>query len=322
MRALRYDRFGPSDVLHVADVPVPLPSPGELKVRVHAAGLNPVDWKLRAGHLKLIPLFDRPPRGVGIDFAGEVIAVGPAVTGFRPGDTVFGSLSPFRRQGAIAEIVCVSPDHVAAMPAGVDYAAAAALPIAGGTAVQALADDARVTAGQRVLVTGAAGGVGHYAVQFAKHAGAHVAGVCGPANVDFVRSLGADAVIDYTREDFTHRRERYDVVFDAACASTFFACRGVLAADGAYLNTNGSTAAAVGTGVASVFARLTSQQRAIGVVIRPGAALWTRLAQLAAERVLVPHIVRTIGLDDVAEAQRLMEQGHGRGKVVVVLDPA
>jgi NADPH:quinone reductase-like Zn-dependent oxidoreductase len=322
MRALRYDRFGPPDVLYVADAPVPRPSPGELRVRVRAAALNPVDWKIRDGHLKLVPLFDRPPRGVGVDFAGDVVEAGPAVAGFRPGDAVFGSLSPFRRQGAIAEFVCVAPGDVATMPPELDYAAAAALPIAGGTALQALQDDAQVAAGRRVLVTGAAGGVGHFAVQIAKHAGAHVTGVCGPANVDFVRSLGADVVVDYAREDFTRRRERYDIVFDAAGASSFFACRGVLAADGVYVNTAGTTAAAVHTGVASVLARLTSRQRAVNVVVRPAAALWARLADLAAQGVLAPHVAQTVGIDGVAEAQRRMATGHGRGKIVVVIGGA
>jgi len=320
VRALRYDRFGPPEVLHVVAIPEPRPSPGELKVRVRAVGLNPLDWKIRAGHVRLIPLFQRPPRGVGLDFAGEVVAAGPAVTGFGPGARVFGSLSPFRQQGAIAEFVCVAPDHVAALPESVEFAAAAALPIAGGTAVQALEDDTRVAAGQRVLITAAAGGVGHYAVQLAKHAGAQVTAVCGPGNADFVRALGADVVVDYTREDFTRRGDRYDIVFDAAGASTYFACHRVLAADGVYLNTNGSTAAAAGTAIATVVARLTSRQRAVGLVLRGGAARWARLAQLAAERILVPHIARTVGIDEVADAQRAMEKGHGRGKIVVAVD--
>lgn len=320
MRALRYDRFGPPDVLHVADVPMPRAAPGELRVRVRAAALNPVDWKIRDGHLRLMPLFDRPPRGVGVDFAGDVVEAGPAVTGFRPGDAVFGSLSPFRRQGAIAEFVCVAPDHVAAKPPALDYAAAAALPIAGGTALQALRDDAPVAAGHHVVVTGAAGGVGHFAVQIAKHAGARVTAVCGPANAEFVRSLGADEIVDYTREDFTARRERYDIVFDAACASTFFACRRVLAADGIYVSTSGTGSAVASTALGAVVARLTSRQRAVNVVIRPAAALWSELARLAAARALVPHVARRIGIDGVADAQRQMETGHGRGKIVVVLD--
>jgi NADPH:quinone reductase-like Zn-dependent oxidoreductase len=319
MRALRYDHYGPADVLQVVELPVPQPSPGELQVRVHAAGLNPLDWKIRAGHTRLIPVFDRPPRGLGCDFAGTVTATGAAVMAVRPGDRVFGSLSPFRTQGAIGEYVCVAPDHVAAIPDELGFVPAAALPIAAGTAVQALEDDAHLSAGQNVLITAAAGGVGHFAVQVAKHAGARVTGVCGPGNVAFVRDLGADDVVDYRREDFTRRGERYDVVFDAASASSYLRCRPLLTATGVYLSTSGNAAAVVGTMAGGVIARLTSRQRAVGFMLRAGSALWQRLARLAAAGVLVPHVARAIAIDEVADAQRAMETGHGRGKIVVRL---
>jgi NADPH:quinone reductase-like Zn-dependent oxidoreductase len=322
MRALRYDRYGPPEVLHVVEIPVPQPAPGELQVRVHAAGLNPLDWKIRAGHVRFVPLFDRPPRGLAFDFAGEVTAVGAVVTDFRPGDRVFGSLSPFRSQGAVADFVCVAPDHVAAMPAGLGFAAAAALPVAAGTAVQALEDDARVGAGQHVLITAAAGGVGHFAVQLAKHLGARVTAVCGPGNVEFVRGLGADDVVDYTREDFTRRGDRYDVVLDAAGASSYRGCRHLLADAGVYVGTNGSAGAVASAAVSGIVARLTSRQRVVGFMLRPGTAAWQRLARLAGEGVLVPHVARTVGIEEVAAAQRAMETGHGRGKVIVALAPA
>ncbi len=319
MRAIRYDRFGPPDVLRIADVAEPSPRAGEVKVRVHAVGLNPLDWKIRAGHLRLVPLLDRPPRGVGVEFAGEIVGVGGGAIGRFPGERVFGTLSPFPRQGALAEYVCTPAEHVVPIPEGIAYATAAVLPIAGGTAVQALTDHARLERGQRVLITAAAGGVGHYAVQLAKHLGAHVTAVCGPANVEFVRTLGADDVIDYTREDFTRRDTRYDVVFDAAGVTGFFASRNVLAPEGIYVDTSPSAPAVVSMLLARVVARLGSRQRAIGLVLRANGTMWARLARLAAEGALAPHIARTIALEDVADAQRTMETGHGRGKIVVDL---
>ena len=319
MRALRYDRYGSPDVLHVAEIPEPTPAAGEAKVRVRAASLNPLDWKIRAGHVRLIPLFRGPPRGIGSDFAGEIVGIGGGAGLRHVGERVFGSIVPFPRHGALAEFVVVAVDRVAPLPESLDFEHAAALPIAGGTALQALVDQTRVTTGQRVLITGAAGGVGHFAVQVAKHRGAHVVGVCSDANVEFVRRLGADEVIDYAREDFTRRDDRFDVVFDAAGASSFAAARRVLADAGCYVNTGGDAAAVVSTVAAAVYARLASRQRAIPFMLDSSAKLLTRLAALAHERVLRPHIERTIALEDVADAMRAMETGHGRGKIVVRL---
>jgi NADPH:quinone reductase-like Zn-dependent oxidoreductase len=214
--------------------------------------------------------------------------------------------------------VTVAADRIAAMPAALDYREAAALPVAGGTAVQALDDHAHLAAGQRILISGAAGGVGHFAVQLARHRGAHVTAVCSAGNVDFVRAQGADDVVDYGREDVTARDATFDVILDAAGAWSFRRCRRVLAPDGLYLGTSGTTAAAVSTVVAGAVARLTSRQRAVTLALRAGASAWERLAALAAAGVLRPQVASTIGLEGVAQAQRAMETGHGRGKIVVV----
>jgi NADPH:quinone reductase-like Zn-dependent oxidoreductase len=203
------------------------------------------------------------------------------------------------------------------MPEDLGFDQAAALPVAAGTALQAVVDEAHLGAGQRILITGAAGGVGHFAVQLAKHLGAHVVAVCGAANADFVRGLGADEIVDYARADFTRRADRFDVVFDAACASSFTAARRVLTAAGCYLNTGGDAAAAVGTTVNAFFARFSSRQRAAPIMLASGSARWERLAALTREGVLHAHIERTIALEDVADAQRAMATGHGRGKIVV-----
>ena len=172
MRALRYDRYGSPDVLRVVEVPEPIPRAGEVKVRVRAAGLNPLDWKACAGHLRWLPGFRGPPRGIGCDFAGEIVGVGGGPMTHYVGERVFGAVHPFARDGTLAEIVVVASERVASSPSDLPHDTAAALPVAGGTALQALMDVAHLTAGQRVLINGAAGGVGHLAVQIAKHAGA------------------------------------------------------------------------------------------------------------------------------------------------------
>jgi NADPH:quinone reductase-like Zn-dependent oxidoreductase len=317
MRALRYERYGPPDVLHVVEVAEPSPASGEVKLRVRAASLNPLDWKSRAGHLRWVPTFRGPPRGTGCDFSGEIVEVGGGAMARFVGERVFGSVSPFVRDGAFAEFVVIAADRVVPIPDAVTFEVAAALPVAAGSALQALVDDAHLSAGQRVLVTGAAGGVGHFAVQIAKQAGAHVVGVCSAGNVEFVRSLGADEVVDYAMEDYTRRGDRFDVVFDAACASSFGQSRRVLTETGCYVNTAGNAFAAMGTAVGALAARFISQQRAVPFMLKAGPPMWKRLATLASDGTLKPRIERTIALEDVAEAQRTMETGHGRGKIVV-----
>jgi NADPH:quinone reductase-like Zn-dependent oxidoreductase len=317
MRAVRYDGYGAADVLYVADIAEPEPDPGEVKLRIRAASLNPLDGKARAGHLRFLPMFRGPPRGTGCDVAGEIVAIGSGAAPRHMGERVFGSISPMVRNGSFAEYAVMPADSLAAIPDSVDFEIAAALPLAGGMALQALADHAHLGAGQRVLITGAAGGVGHFAVQIAKHLGAHVVGVCSAANAEFVRGLGADEVVDYGRDDFTRRADRFDIVFDAACASSFAAARRVLTETGCYINTAGSAAAAIDAAASAVVARFTSRQRVVVFSVSAGSATWQRLAALTASGAVRPHIERRITLEDTADAQRAMETGHGRGKVIV-----
>ena len=318
MRAVRYDRYGSPDVLRVADVAEPSPGHGEVKLRVRAAALNPLDGKARAGHLRFVPVFRGPPRGTGCDLAGEIVAVGRDAAPRHVGERVFGSISPMVRDGAFAEFAVIAAAGLAPIPDRLDFEQAAALPVAGGTAWQALVHHARLKAGERVLITGAAGGVGHFAIQVAKHLGAHVVAACSAPNADFVRALGADEAVDYARDDFTRRSDRFDVVFDAACASSFAAARRVLTETGCYISTAGSLGAALDVAAAALAARLTSRQRAVPFVLKPGAELWRTLGALAADGSVRAHIERRISLDDTADAQRAMETGHGRGKVVCI----
>jgi NADPH:quinone reductase-like Zn-dependent oxidoreductase len=318
MRAVRYDRYGPPDVLHVAELPDLAPGNGEVKIRVRAAALNPLDGKARAGHLRFVPVFRGPPRGTGCDLAGEIVGVGRDAAPRHVGERVFGSISPMLRDCAFAEFALIDAANAVPIPGDLDFEQAAALPVACGTAWQALTDHAHLAAGQRVLITGAAGGVGHFAIQIAKHLGAHVVGVCSGANGEFVRGLGADEVVDYAREDFARRSDRFDVVFDAACVSTFATARQVLTETGCYINTAGSFGAVLDIVTSALVARFTSRQRAIAFVLKTGGAVWQRVGTLAAEGIVRPHIARRIALDDTADAQRAMETGHGRGKIVCI----
>lgn len=321
MRAVRYDRYGPADMLHVVDIAdPPPPAAGEVVVRIEAASLNPLDWKLRQGTLRFVPGAKPPPRTTGCDFAGTVDAVGAGVTTWRAGERVFGMLSPFGREGSCAQRCVVAADRIAAIPDGVSFETAACLPIAAGEAVQALADEAHVAAGQRVLIVGAAGGVGHFAVQYGRHVGAKITAVCGADNVDFVKhELDADEVIDYRTTDVLTLGRRFDIVFDVAGALDWRAAsRHLLVRGGLYLATGGSTAAAIGTGVGRWIAPWRYGTRACNVMLAATAAAWRRLAELASQRVLTPHVVRRVGLDEVAGVQAQMERGHGRGKAVVL----
>lgn len=318
MRAVRYERYGPPDVLRVVEVPEPAAATGEMCVRIEAASLNPIDFKLREGALRLVPLSKSPPRTTGLDFAGVIVAVGGGATQWQVGQRVFGSLSPFGREGSCAQRCVVDARQVVAIPETVSFETAACLPIAAGEAVQALADDAKLAAGQHVLIVGAAGGVGHFAVQFARHLGAQVTGVCGPDNVAFVQGLGADHVVDYRATDVLSLGTNFDVVFDAASVLDWRTSQRLLRRGGAYASTAGSASAAVLTGVGGVLAPLLGGTRARNVMLRSGAPAWRRLAGLAAQGALVAHVARRIGLDEVAHAQAEMARGHGRGKIVVL----
>lgn len=318
MRAVRYLRYGPPDVLGIEQMAEPVPGTGQVGVRIEAASLNPLDWKLRAGALRFVPIAKAPPRTTGCDFAGVITAVGAEAGAWRSGDRVFGSLSPFGREGSCAEGCVVETNRIASIPDGIPFDVAACLPIAAGEAVQAVVDQAGVMPAQRVLIIGAAGGVGHFAVQCAAHRGASVAAVCGTDNVSFVQSLGAEQVVDYRAGDWRQALgHRFDAVFDVAGVLDVRASRRFLEHGGIYLSTAGTAAAATSTAIGGIVARWFGGTRASNVNLRMNAAALQRLADLARQAVLRPHIERRIGLEDVAEAQAAMQRGHGRGKIVV-----
>jgi len=237
MKAIVYERFGSPDVLESKEIDKPSPGDDEVLIKVRAVALNPLDWRIMGGKPFIVRLFARripKPRRPGVDVAGVVEAVGKNVTELKPGDEVFGSCA-----GALAEYACAPAAAIAKKAANVTFEQAAAVNVGGRTALQGLHDDIRVQPGQKVLINGAAGGVGTYAVQIAKWLGAEVTGVCSTANVEMVRSIGADRVIDYTRDDFTQGDERYDVIFDCIGNHGLRECRRAMTPHGIYLAVGG-----------------------------------------------------------------------------------
>lgn len=312
MQAVMYDHFGDESVLSVREAPLPQAARGEVQVRVRIASLNPVDFKLRSGILRMLGRPKRPAI-TGKDFAGEISALGANVQGYTVGQRVFGSVDPMGGQGSCAQFVALSTDLIAPTPDALSDEVAASLPVASGTALQALTDIAGLRRGKSILITGASGAVGASAVQLARSIGARITGVCGAANVDYVRSIGAERVINYRTEQWEQLDERFDVIFDAAAAASFSAAQPHLAAKGFYINTMPRPALYW----AAVVARLTSGQHCVPFLLKTDAALLQRLAKLAAERVLAPHIHEVVDLAQVAAAQRRMQEGKVHGKVCV-----
>ncbi|SHM72577.1 NAD(P)-dependent alcohol dehydrogenase [Cryptosporangium aurantiacum] len=325
MKAVLQHRYGSPDVLRYEDVDTPSPAADEVVVRVRAASVNARDWHLLRGdpyvsRLLTPDLTLRAPAAAvrGTDFAGVVDAVGSGVTRLRVGDEVFGEAP-----GAFAEYVRVSQDHVDVKPANLTFEQAAALPLAANTALVGLRDEADVQPGQSVLINGASGGVGTFAVQLATALGANVTGVCSPRNAELVRSLGAQRVVDYTREDFTRAPERYDVVFDLVGNRSLRALRSVLTPRGALLLSGGGVSTGgklLGPMVLIVHGQLRSKfvrQRILVPVATPSSANLAALREFAEAGTLKPVIDRTYPLSAAADAIRYLETDHARAKVVL-----
>ena len=315
MQAVMYDHFGDDSVLSLREAALPQAARGEVQVRVRMASLNPVDFKLRSGMLRMLGRPKRPAI-TGKDFAGEISALGADVQGYALGQRVFGSVDPMGGQGSCAQFVAVATDLIAPTPDALGDEVAASLPVASGTALQSLTDIAGLQRGQSILITGASGAVGASAVQLARSIGARITGVCGTANIDYVRSIGADHIVDYRTGDWLQSDQRFDVVFDAAAVASFAQARPLLTRSGIYINTLPRPALYW----AALVARTTSRQRCVPFLLKTDAALLQRLAKLAAGRVIVPHIQEIIDLAQVASAQRRMRQGKVHGKVCVRVD--
>ena len=311
MRAAVTEAFGGIDRIVVRDLPKPEPGPGEVLVRVRAAAMNPLDCKLREGAFRLI-FRVKPPFVLGFDLAGEVEAVGAGVNRFRPGDSVFGALS---RPGAHAEHVVAGEEVLLPKPARLSFEEAAALPAAALSALQVLRDVAPVGKGQRLLLNGAGGGIGTFAVQIAKARGARVTAVASARNQDLLRELGADECLDYAKEDFTRREAAFDVIFDIVPNRSFPECRRALAPGGTYV----TSLPGAGPYLWQVLTVLPlfGGRRCRSLMLRPKRSDLEELAGLVAAGQLRPVVGEVFPLDAIREAHVRMQSGHARGKVVV-----
>jgi NADPH:quinone reductase-like Zn-dependent oxidoreductase len=323
MKAIVQDGYGSADVLQLRDIDKPTIAPSEVLVRVRAAGVNPADWAIVGG----LPYIARPLYGMGTpknpvrgtDVAGEVVAVGASVTRFRPGDEVFGWSGHLG--GAFAEYASVFEDALATKPANLTFEQAAAVPMAGTVALLAVRDHGKVRAGQKVLINGASGGIGTLAVQMAKALGAEVTSVCSTRNLDLVRSIGADHVIDYTKVDFTRTGQRYDFILDNVANHSLSDLRRALTPKGTLVpNGGGFDHRWIAGGGRLIRAKLSfafGSQSVRTFIASAKRQNLVALKELIEAGTITPVIDRTYPLSEVPEAIRYLGQGHARGKVVI-----
>ncbi|HEX7191843.1 MAG TPA: NAD(P)-dependent alcohol dehydrogenase [Thermoanaerobaculia bacterium] len=317
MKAIVCRRYGAPDVLELAELEKPIPAADEVLIRVRAASVNALDRHFMRGEPFLVRAMvglrrPKEPR-LGVDVAGEVESVGANVRDLKPGDAVFGTA-----RGAFGEYVCTA--KVVRKPAGVTFEEAAAVPIAGFTALQAIRDKGRVQPGERVLIHGAAGGVGTFAVQIAKAYGAEVTAVSRTENLDLLRSIGADRVIDYTRDDFT-KSGQYDVIIDCYATQPLAACRRALGLNGRYMMVGSPGLLASVAGLIAAKLRSIGSSRKAGIVsAKNNPKDLTALAELMEAGKLKPVIDRRYTLSEVREAIRYLEEGRARGKIVIQVE--
>ena len=315
MKAAVIDGYGGPDRFEVREVETPSPGPGQLLVRVRAASVNPVDWKLRKGQLRLVKPA-RFPLILGYDVAGEVEAVGAEVTRFEPGDLVY-AFTDNPHGGGYAEYVLIGEEAAAPKPERLSFEEAAAVPLAALTALQALRDKGELAEGERLLVNGAAGGVGHFAVQIGKALGARVIGVASGRNQEFLRELGAGRGIDYEQEDFTSDEEDYHVVFDAVGSASFKECDLILEEGGVYVTTAVGPAIFIRATISGISSLFGPARRARAIIVNPNGQDLAFLGRLIDAGKLRPHVEEVFRLDRIADAHSYSESGRVRGKLVV-----
>jgi len=312
MKAVVFNKYGDNDVVEIRDVPLPICGSRDVLIKVHTASVNPVDWKVRYGQARIFT-GSAFPKVLGSECAGEVVEAGNLATKFRKGDSVV-MYAGVKRLGAFAEYACTAEKKIYSVPEGVRFDHAACIPIAGLTALQALKDHGRIKPGSKVLINGAAGGVGHFAVQIGRILGAEVTGICSVRNMDFVRGLGAVRVIDYQQQDFTRTGERYDIIFDAVSKRSFRECRKALTSSGVYVNTLPDA-----TIIAQFFSIFLPGRKARSMWVKQSAAdmAWM-MAQLKAGSIKV-NVDKVFPLDQVGEALAYSETGKARGKIVLAV---
>jgi len=337
MKAIVYHTYGSPDVLKLEEVEKPVPKDNEVLIKVRAASVNPLDGGIMTGKPYIARIMNglRTPKvtRVGVDVAGQVEAIGRNVAPFKPGDEVFGacirdpqasSVAVWVCQGAFAGYACAPESTVVLKPDNITFEQAASVPVAAFTALQGLRNTGHFQPGQKVLINGASGGVGTFAVQIARSFGAEVTGVCSTRNVEMVRSIGADHVIDYTQEDFTKSGQRYDLIFDCVGNHSLSACRHVLHPKGILVMVGYQS----GRGMIGLFARLITalvlsrfvSQKMVTFLGRPNENDLAILYDLMKADKVTPAIDRCYSLSETPEAIRYLEKGHARGKVVIMVD--
>ena len=324
MKAIVYTKYGPPDVLELKEVEKPTPQDNEVLVKVHAASVNAADWHLLTADIFLVRLMAggllRPKDTMlGADVAGRVEAVGRSVKEFQPGDAVFGDVFG-HGSGSFAEYTSVPESALVMKPANLSFEAAAAVPLAAVTALQGLRDKGRIQSGQRVLINGASGGVGTFAVQIAKSFGAEVTAVCSTRNLDQARSLGADHVIDYTQEDFTRNGQQYDLILAANGYHSISAYKRALTPKGIYVMAGGSMAQIFQALLLGPWMSITGGKKIGSVSAKANQKDLVTLKDLLKAGKVVPVIDKCYPLSEAAEALRYLGAGHARGKVVITVD--
>ena len=320
MRAIVYTRYGPPDVLQLKEIERPTPKDDEVLVEVRAASVNALDWHMLRAKPFLVRLMGggllRPKNKIlGADIAGRVEAVGRNVKQFHPNDEVFGTI-----RGGFAEYACAREKCLALKPASISFEEAAAVPMAAITALQGLRDKGQIQPGQKVLINGASGGVGTFAVQIAKSFGAEVTGVCSTRNLDMVRSIGADHVIDYTQEDFTRNGQHYDLVLAANGYHWISDYKRALSPKGTYVMTGGSMAQMFQALLLGPWISMIGSKKMGSLSAKANQEDLVFLKELLKSGKVVPVIERRYPLGQVAEAIRYLEEGHAQGKVVITLE--
>lgn len=323
MQAIVYHQYGSPDVLQRAEVAQPTPASDEVLVKIHATSVNAADWLLLNGESIMTRMIagglNAPKKAIlGGDMAGTVEAVGNGVTQFKPGDAVYGDVSACRT-GGFAEYIAVPEKYLARKPANLSFAEAAAFPLAGGTALQGVRDKGRVQAGQHVMITGASGGVGAFAVQIAHAFGANVTAVCSTSKMAMVRQLGADAVIDYTRTDITQTGARYDVILDIAANRPFSDFRHSLNPGGSYIVAGGAIPRIFGAMLLGPLASLTGGKRYGVLTAQPKQADLQTLTEMIEAGRLKPVIDRCYPLAETADALRYFGSRKVQGKIVITV---
>ena len=321
MKAVVYHKYGPPDVLQIKEVAKPTPTDDEILIKVHAVSVNRSDWESLIGK----PLYARvggllkPRRPIlGSDVAGRVEMAGRNITQFQPGDELFGEIPGYH--GGFAQYVCAPEKTLARKPAGMTFAEAAAIPQAGVIALQGILNKGQVQPGQKVLINGAGGGAGTFAVQLAKLYGAEVTGVDNTGKLDFMRSLGADHVIDYTREDFTKNGKQYDLILDVIAHRSVFAYRRALKPNGTYFLVGGSVATLFQILLLGPWIRRTTSKKIRLLAVQPNRKDLVSITELCEAGKIVPVIDKRYPLSEVPEALRYLGEGRAKGKVIITVD--